>query len=308
MNKVSLFRIVSSFMLFCIVTLFANNSFAACRSDGIDLQILGSGGPFGAGKRASSGYLVWINGVARVMVDAGGGTFLRFHEAEASVETLDILAISHLHPDHSSEIPALFWAQGASTPIAGPSGSENLPSISEFMKSMFQSEQAAFRILGSLRESDVIEIDASGRSSTIVLENDEYTLLGIGVPHGTNPTIGYRIDIGNRSIAFASDQTGTNEEFTRLIQEVDILVAHFAASETSEGVPAALHAKPSVWARMAKEGNVSHLVLSHLSNTDEDHDRYNDHTGSDLSRNVDIVRQTYSGSITIADDLMCIPL
>jgi len=308
MRKFDLFRLASSLMLGCIVTFYSISSLAACRSDGVDLQILGSGGPFGAGKRASSGYLVWIDGVARVMVDAGGGTFLRFHEAEAAVETLDILAISHLHPDHSSEIPALFWAQGASTPIAGPSGTDSLPSISEFMISMFQSEQAAFRVLGTLRESDIMEIDASGRSPTIVLENDDYVLRGIGVPHGTTPTIGYRIDVGNRSIAFASDQTGTNEEFTRLIQGVDILIAHFAASESAEGVPAGLHAKPSVWARMAQEANVSQLVLSHLSYTVENHDRYDDLTGSDLNGNIDIVRETYSGPITIASDLMCIPL
>ena len=295
-------------MLGCIVTSYSISSLAACRSEGTDLQILGSGGPFGAGKRASSGYLVWIDGIARVMVDAGGGTFLRFHEADAAVETLDILAISHLHPDHSSEIPALFWAQGASTSIAGPSGTDSLPSISEFMNSMFQSEHAAFRVLGSLRNSNVIEIDVSSRSPTIVLENNDYVLRGIGVPHGSIPTIGYRIDIGDRSIAFASDQLGTNEEFTRLIQGVDVLVAHFAASETAEGVPASLHARPSVWARMAQEGNVSHLVLSHISNTVENHDRWDDHTGSNLNGNIDIVRETYDGPITIASDLMCIPL
>ena len=40
--------------------------------------------------------------VARIMVDAGGGTFARFHEAGARVDDLELLALSHFHPDHSS--------------------------------------------------------------------------------------------------------------------------------------------------------------------------------------------------------------
>ena len=81
----------------------------ACGSeDGVALQVLGSGGPFGHG-RASSGYLVWVDGVARILVDAGGGTFTRFHEADAHIADLDVIALSHFHPDHSAEVPALLW-------------------------------------------------------------------------------------------------------------------------------------------------------------------------------------------------------
>ncbi len=49
-------------------------AWAECGSTGVSVQILGSGGPFGVG-RAAAGYIVWINGVSRIMVDAGGGTF-----------------------------------------------------------------------------------------------------------------------------------------------------------------------------------------------------------------------------------------
>jgi hypothetical protein len=50
----------------------------ACPSaQGIALQILGPGGPIANDGRASSGYLVWVDGVARVLPDAGGGIFLR---------------------------------------------------------------------------------------------------------------------------------------------------------------------------------------------------------------------------------------
>ena len=53
----------------------------------ITLQILGSGGPE-LSKRASSSYIVWIDGKAKALIDAGGGAFTRFAEADAKIEEL----------------------------------------------------------------------------------------------------------------------------------------------------------------------------------------------------------------------------
>ena len=46
---------------------------SVCKDELVALQILGFGGPFGVG-RASAVYLIWKDGAARVMVDAGGGS------------------------------------------------------------------------------------------------------------------------------------------------------------------------------------------------------------------------------------------
>src|SRR5271170_7517142 len=57
----------------------------SCGSTGLAVQVLGSGGPEGQDKRASTSYLVWQNGSARVVLDAGGGSALRFGERSADV-------------------------------------------------------------------------------------------------------------------------------------------------------------------------------------------------------------------------------
>ena len=60
---------------------------AAAQSCGVapvQVQVLGSGGPELADKRASSSYLVWIDGKPRVLVDIGGGAALRFGESGAT--------------------------------------------------------------------------------------------------------------------------------------------------------------------------------------------------------------------------------
>ena len=100
---------------------------AACGETGVQLQILGSGGPGASAGRASAGYLVWVDGVGRILVDAGGGIKQRFHASGADLGDVGLLALSHFHPDHSAEVPALLWPGGAALRVAGPSGSRCVP-------------------------------------------------------------------------------------------------------------------------------------------------------------------------------------
>ena len=79
------------------------------------------------------------------------------------------------------------------------------------------------------------------------------------------PAIGYRVDVGDASIAFSTDQNGSNPGFTEFVRGVDILVVHFAGSEASTGAASDLHAKPSVWGQMASDADLGRLVLSHVS-------------------------------------------
>ena len=56
-----------------------------CTGRGVELQVLGSGGPELEDKRASSSYFVWQDGRPRILVDSGGGSSLRFGQAGAHV-------------------------------------------------------------------------------------------------------------------------------------------------------------------------------------------------------------------------------
>ncbi|NCP49915.1 MAG: hypothetical protein GW850_12065 [Sphingomonadales bacterium] len=50
----------------------------------VAVQILGSGGPIAEGHRAASSALVWIDGKAVLLVDAGSGAFVRYGESGAN--------------------------------------------------------------------------------------------------------------------------------------------------------------------------------------------------------------------------------
>ncbi len=275
----------------------------SCTDEGVQLQVLGSGGPRGVG-RASAGYIVWVDGVSRIMVDAGGGTFARFHEAGADIGDLDLLALSHFHPDHASEVPALLWLQSRTLPVSGPTGSSGYPSLDEFLDGLFGVE-GTFRAVSGGMEFDPVTIDVAKSDATNVISDSEIEVRAIGVPHGDVPALGYRVDIGERSIAFATDQNGSNPAFTDLVSGVDVLVAHFSASENVSGFLATLHAKPSVWGQMATDASVGTLVLSHLTGLAPS---WPELPNEVMDGRLSDLRSTYDGPLIVAEDLMCIPV
>lgn len=71
----------------------------------LSIMVLGSGAPLARfTNRASAGYLIFIDGEAKVLMDAGGGTFARLAESGANIKDLDIILLTHLHIDHMGEL------------------------------------------------------------------------------------------------------------------------------------------------------------------------------------------------------------
>lgn len=277
------------------ISLTAVNANAACSATGVQLQVLGSGGPGDSMGRASSAYILWVDGESKVLVDAGSGTKNNFYQSGASMEQIDLVALSHLHPDHSVELPAILWPGGGSFDLAGPNGSEVFPSISHFTDMVF-GEDGVFEIFQGRVDINVIELNTAQVSA--VWQQDDISVTGMGVPHGNVPTIGYRLEVGDTSIGFTSDQNGSNPDFIDFIRGVDTLVIHMAANENASGVMAALHATPSVWGQMAESANAGQVVVSHISTSDQDQ----------LQTNVAILEENYAGPVIVSEDLMCINL
>src|SRR5215469_10916573 len=126
----------------------------SCGSGGLALQVLGSGGPEVQDKRASSSYLIWREGKARVLVDAGGGSALRFGESGARMEDLKFILLSHLHVDHTGDLPALFMSsyfgeRVSPLPLFGPIGNQDFPATTVYIADLFDPARGAYRYLGS---------------------------------------------------------------------------------------------------------------------------------------------------------------
>src|SRR6202044_1179081 len=111
---------------------------AAPPKPALEVIVLGSGGPRAFG-RASSSYIVLVDGTPRILVDAGPGAFLRIGEMQLDLDKVDTVLLTHLHIDHSSGLPAFFndRALNADGPISyrifGPDGAGLFPKTSRFV-------------------------------------------------------------------------------------------------------------------------------------------------------------------------------
>jgi ribonuclease BN (tRNA processing enzyme) len=79
----------------------------SCMGNPVAVQVLGSGAPGFVKDRANTSYLLWIGNQAKIIVDAGGGAYVRFGQVQAKFSDLSMILVSHLHPDDSSALPGV---------------------------------------------------------------------------------------------------------------------------------------------------------------------------------------------------------
>jgi ribonuclease BN (tRNA processing enzyme) len=276
----------------------------SCLGDPVAVQILGSGGPRINSERASTGYLLWVGDKARVLLDIGGGAFFRFGESKAQLSDLSMIAISHLHPDHVSDLPALLWTSNQSRqyplPVFGPSGNDAAPAFPTFLARLFDDKTGAFQVLapalggaspavgGSVRLK-VSVVDATKAEPSTVFDEEGLTVTAFGIPHGNIPTLAYRVHTHNLTVVFSSDQTGTNPRFVEFAKEANLLIMHLMVGA---GGTSPLHAAPSVVGRIAHDAGVGRLIVSHIGQFD-------------LDAAIAELKKSYTGPLTIGSDLQC---
>src|SRR5262245_36949140 len=79
------------------------------------LPTLRSRGPRPPG-RAASGNLVSLDGKPRLLIDAGSGIFTRLGELQVDLIDLDTLLLTHLHIDHTADVPSVLKARAMVSP------------------------------------------------------------------------------------------------------------------------------------------------------------------------------------------------
>jgi len=285
-----------------------------CNTQKLALQILGAGGPFPSAS-ASSGYLVWRGGRSVALVDAGGGVFHAFGQAGGRVDQLELVALSHLHPDHVSDLPALLWLtdfRHDPLSIAGPSGNALAPPVDIFLERLVGEKDSALPLVharGVPLRSTVV--DVAKTEPSLVFETDTLRVSALGVPHGV-PALAYRMTIDGTTLVFGGDQNGTNPAFVDFARGADLLVMHLSLSTTAvDPQLTALHATPRLVGDIAAKAGVRGLVLSHIVEPRRGDDLARSFSGFDsdsLTASVAEVRRQYGGTLIVGKDLQCIAI
>jgi ribonuclease BN (tRNA processing enzyme) len=282
----------------------------SCGSQGVAAQVLGSGGPELQDKRASSSYLVWKDGQALVLVDAGGGSAVRFGESGAQVSQLDVLLFTHYHVDHSADFPALIkssWFEDRKRPlpIYGPAGNDFMPSTTEFVYDFFGEKHGAYRYLSELLvpgEESSYKMQphnvVAGSTPVAAFRSGDLAVYAVRVVHGQVPALAWRVAVGGKFIVFSGDTNGDNPGLAQLALNADLFIAHNAVPEGAVGIERRLHMPPSVIGQIAEDAHVKNLVLSH---------RMLRTLGKEEQTQSEI-KKRYSGPVEFANDLDCFPV
>jgi ribonuclease BN (tRNA processing enzyme) len=252
------------------------------------VTILGSGTCVPSLERSACAAIVKTER-STILLDAGPGTMHRMLEAGFSIFELDYLCLSHFHPDHSSElVPILFSNKYTGSirrvkplTIIGGKG----------LNTFFQDLKAAFGHWIELSPElfHLIELDTQSADAFI---GPDFALTSTPVEH-QRESIAMRIsDAANKTVVYSGD----TDYCAGLIDlaggvEVFICEAAFPDAKKFKG-----HLTPSLAGRIAAEAAVKHLVLTHL---------YPECEQTDITAQC---RKTYSGPLTIAKDLMEIPV
>lgn len=275
----------------------------SCAGHPVALQVLGSGAPGFVKDRANTSYLLWVGNQARVLMDTGGGSYGRLTQSGAKFPDIAMVLISHLHPDHVSDLPAVLWSarqtRSDSVPIFGPSGNDSAPAFTTFIDRLFDPKTGAYEVLGSvmappaatarLMRIDAHVLDVAKTEPSPVLDRDGLKVTAMGIPHGNLPNLAYRIETQGKTIVYSSDQNGTNPRFVGFAQGADLLILHLAIGVGANNPNQAL---PSVVGQIAQAAHPKRLILSHIANYD-------------LPAAVADVKKAYSGALDVAADLGC---
>lgn len=275
----------------------------------LEVIVLGSGGPRAFG-RAGSSYVVLLDGTPRILVDAGPGTFVRIGELRLDLSAVDTVLLTHLHIDHSSDLPAFFNARGLTSDSAitykifGPGASGQFPKTSEFANLLI-GDHGAFayqKSFGADETFDVrdlaIQLDSA---QTRIVDDHGLLIEEVATHHDDCPSIAYRITYKNHVLVFSGDMDASAlPNLVKLAKNADLLIFHCAVLDppASPSQLYALHTPPNRIGQAARDSGAKSLLLSHLAP-----DVLIQKTAVRAS-----IRRSYQGPMAFATDRLKIPV
>lgn len=255
------------------------------RGDDVEITILGSGTATPTPARNASGLVVRTSD-ALILVDIGPGTLRRMCEAGIDHRRIDMILITHFHPDHVSDlVPFLFASNYAyDTPRSEPFHLIGPRGVEQFYMSLVG-------IYGDwiVPSGGRLLIEELEAQTPDVVNRAGVTVRSVPSVHMI-PSLSYRIESGGVSVTISGDGD-FSEDLVSLAADTDVLICECSFPDDMK-VPG--HMVPSEAGRTAALAAAKKLVLTHFYPPCDE---------------VDVIEQAamaFDGEIVKAADLMVI--
>lgn len=188
-----------------------------------------------------------------LLLDAGPGTLHGLPRAGVPWRGIDTLALSHFHPDHIGDVPALLAAfrfQELTAPltVVGP------PGLGDLLERMAALHGAW--ILEPSRPLTVVELGSGEAWSS---QDGAVRLEAVPTPH-TDESVAFRVAGGGVSVGYTGD-TGPSTELHQFLAGCAVLVAECSLPDPPE---LDTHLSPRSVAELAGAADPDLLVISHV--------------------------------------------
>jgi ribonuclease Z len=231
----------------------------------MEIVFLGTGAPWPDPLRGSSAILVDV-GSARLLLDCGRACIqqmARLHIAPASVTHC---FLTHGHYDHVADYALLVltsWRFGRRhrLQVYGPPGT--LAMSDALFHDVYKIDIAARKMLSKSDAASDINIDVSEIRDGAIAEGEGWRVRAVEVAHWPIPlSLGFVVEAGGKKVFFSGD-TAPCDAVRAAAAGADLLI-HEAMYFPEGSGHYRSHSHPEHVGRLAREAEVSRLVLTHL--------------------------------------------
>ncbi len=247
----------------------------------VRLTVLGCAGTHPGPGRMCSSYLLETPDY-RLLVDCGNGSLSNLLQ-RWDVADIDAVLISHLHPDHFSDLYGLYYALRfhrdgpRSVPVYAPAGTrQHLAQVVNDDGEFANRCEFAVASAGQRLQLGPLTLDLFRASHPV-------------------ETLAVRIEVGGLVLAYSGDSAAT-ASLSEAARDADLFLCDATWLERHRPLPSGIHMTGAEAGRQAEDAGAARLVVTHVI------------PSNDPAEVAAEAAATYDGEVLVATDLFSIEL